>query len=77
MRDEELRSASIGALASLQQELITLDSGVPFGAKIIYGPQVTDFPVSPAASSFIIVGVFLSGMFAFVAATVVGLMHRK
>lgn len=77
LRDEELRSASIKSLAHLQQERIILDSGVPHGAKIIYGPQVTDFPVSPAASKFIIVGVFLSGMLAFIAATVVGLIRRK
>lgn len=77
LRDEELRTASISSLARLQQERIILDSGVPYGAKIIYGPQVTDFPVSPAASKFIIVGVFLSGMLAFIVSTVVGLIRRK
>lgn len=76
LNDRDLRLAAINSLSRLLQEGIALDSGVSYGAEIIYGPQVTDFPVSPGASMFILVGIFLSGIAAFLTATIAGLIKR-
>lgn len=74
LTNRDLRFAAVASLSQLQKEVISLNSGVAYGAEIVYGPQATDFPVTPVASMFILVGIFLSGLTAFLAAAITGIV---